>query len=373
MWIGTDFLLESGRVARRPLIAWAGQLRRELQPPQTCTAEHRRGVAACLNQAALIEVFRGDLPGAQALCELELDWLAALARSRAAEATALATQPWINLGRLLRMRGQHAASLTHFSLVLDARAGRAVAMGPVLGQIPQDPGLLQVLESVYVADSCKSHFAAGGFAAALDFLQRALPELRCDLALLHEARVLALWRLGRSCDALAATQHPAWLASPYRRLARVTYRLAVQLAEGPTSALRSALRALVAKVLAAPLLLEDDPRGARYLRALGSLARAGEAGDAAREVCRRGLQLARRIQDMPLELAFIEELLAGPALGDRSALEAERAALLRECLYAMILEPRGRIASATRASHPVFRALRADFERLLRTALEDGG
>ena len=90
--------------------------------------------------------------------------------------------------------------------------------------------------------------------------------------------------------------------------------------------------------------------------------------DAAHRVFELGLSGARNFGDEPLELSFLEALLAvGVAQGYyRQSLAQAKERLLRDCLNVTLLRPRGLGADRAAAPEPIFGELRRAIVELTR-------
>jgi tetratricopeptide (TPR) repeat protein len=363
-WLPSDTLLEEGRVNRPPLRAWAKALIEKLAAADRGPASWRR-IEACMNNASLIEILRGDEPAAQASCELQLGWAVHLLQSHGALAAGeLMIQPWINLGRLRRIRGEHALALRHFTLLVDTAAGRGPRVGPVTfgaaawQELVRSKGLLPTLQAVYVIESEKVYLAAGDHAGALELIRRARALIGEDTSsLMDEGELIALAGLSRHGEARGVLERAGWQKGPYRKLLWATYGAALLAAAGDLEDARRLVGKIGPRVAESHYDEARDQRVLRYLAYLGGLSlRLGLRPLAAR-VWRAGLRGARRLADVPLELRFLDALLEFNGEEDQEALSAQRDALLRDSLYAIPRDPRGPVAAP--AADPLFDELRA--------------
>src|SRR6185503_15112106 len=127
----SDSLLERGRVSRPPLRVWVANLLDNLAEAERKSTAWP-SVDGCMNNAALIAVYRGDLRGAEELCQIQLRWVANLMREHGPIAVGeLVIQPWINIGRLRRIQRDYQAALRHFTLLVDTMVGESLRAGPI--------------------------------------------------------------------------------------------------------------------------------------------------------------------------------------------------------------------------------------------------
>lgn len=351
-----DSLLARGRASRPPLRPWAHALLERLESGEASTAD-RSSLAACLDDAARIETFRGNCRGAWRLCELQL---------RCAEdRPELAARPWIHLGRLWRWQGQSERALEHFALLLEVMRGGAPRHWPLAA--PPSAEALPWLESVYLVDSTKTYLRARDPEGALRFLHQARALLDDGEAhpLLDEAELITFAQLGRYEDALALTERPGWQQDGYGMLVRLTYRGALLSALGAEDSARPLASRLAERVLAMNWSHPKDPRQLRYLLYLGRLTREVGLEEASARLGHMGLRAAHQFGDVPLRLAFLESLLDLPDVAERAALAAERSALLAECLYVPLLVSRGLTVDPLALEDPVFARLHHQLESVV--------
>ncbi|GAB4556641.1 MAG: hypothetical protein Tsb0020_00040 [Haliangiales bacterium] len=380
-FIPCDTLLEVGRVNRQPLRQWAEDLISKLATTNNADSETWLDVTGCMNNAALIEVFRGELQSARKVCDLQLSWVAGLVRTYGPMAACdLALQPWVNIGRLLRITGDYDAALSHFTMLLDTGTEQDLQLGPVAidastwQEVARAKKLDNFLEAVYVVDSAKTYFAAKDFQGALDFLRSAAPFINQGVAPMRaEAEVIALANLERYQDALAIMNLDEWQQDNYTKLVRVTYRVGIMAAAGYIEQAEKLLQQLVGRVLAAKFDDALDPRVLRYLHYLCVLAVDLGRSDLAVCIAQKGLSTARKISDVPLILTFLDLLIETEAAGKREVFMQERAALLETCLYKTLLKPRGRRISEALADNPIFPTLLTSLEAVADNAASSQG
>lgn len=392
-FVPTDTLFEPGRVLRPALRDWARRLLARLdgmvggEP-----SEKWRDIAACMNQVALIEVFRGDFHAARELSELQLRWIADIIRADGLSRIGIfVPQPWINLGRLCRIERDYAGAFRHFALLVDdslgggGAAGRGgdepFCFGPVVvdahawKELVAAKEMGDFLESAYVQESAKTYIAAKEYADAIEFARRLRPLVgRHSLPYLEELEVIALAKLERYREALAVTESPGWGKVSYQVLVRTTYRVALLACCTETEQARRLTAQLVERVLAMGLENAQDHRVMRYLLYLGGVARHVALDELAGRVWQQGLALSRRLDDVLLELAFLDALLDIDAQPERASLTREREVILNDFCYTTLLRARGLAVDPVAAADPVFEALRSRIEDEARgTAREAAG
>ena len=370
--ISLDTLLEAARVNRPPLGRWAASL---VQKLAHIDASQRNwlDIAGVMNNASLIEVFRGRPQEAWELCELQLRWAERVVQEHGPVGAELMLQPWINQARLLRIQGEGARARQRFAFLPDVLTGRTIRIGTLTFDATTFRALLDernlwgFLRSVYVVDSTKTYLLAGDSAAAVSFLREAAGMIGgASFALFDEMELISLVKLGRHREAMEVTERSTWQVDGYTKMVRVTYRIALLSALGSQEAARGLAEQLAERVLAGRFEAPKDQRVLRYLHHFGELACHLELDALAVRVFQLGLAASRHLVDVPLELSFLESLLALVRVADRDVLSADRDTLLRECLYVTLLKPRGLEVDMLTAADPVFHALRGKIEEVTR-------
>lgn len=364
--IPTDTLGEGGRVNRPPLRNWAAMLLERLVPPGPGLVDWQQ-IEGCMNNAGLIEVYRGDFRSAEEVCKLQLRWAGRLAEKHGvAQVGEFALQPWINLGRLRRMEGDHEAALSHFALAVDVLAGKPIYLGTLTvdaeaWQANEHSGTwIDVLKNVYIVDSVKTYLGAKNLSGAEAFLRRARALIGDEQnLLLDEMELIVLARLDRPGDTAAVLGRDIWSGGSFSKLLRATYRAGLYAAAGGNlEQPRHLVKELVARVLRADNFDNPaDQRIVRYLHHLGGLAFQLDLDELAGKIWHLGLRAAHNLDDVPLRLAFLDALLGCNELEDRESLGVERAKLLGECLYVPLLKARGLTADPQALAAPVFTEL----------------
>jgi hypothetical protein len=362
--ISQDTLLEVGRVNRPPLLAFARAILDRLGK-LGWEPESWPEVAIGMNNASLVEALRGEMRRAEQLCLLQLAWAARLVREHGLQTAGdLALQPWVNLGRLRRLEGRHAEARRHFAFLPDLQQGRAIETGPIcfdaaaFRELVESRTLTPFLTTVYVVDTMKTWSGAGDFSGALAFLTEARELVgQAPMPILDELQLITLANLGRYDEAMAVTERPTWQEDGFSKLCKVTYRVSLLAAVRSVEAAAPLAADLTAKVLRAGLEKPSDQRVLRYLHVLATLSGWLGQQEGAVALLRLGLNASRHFGDVPIELSFLEALLATAELPDRELLTAEREALLRTSLYAALARSRGVKPDAAAAASPLFQQI----------------
>lgn len=308
---------------------WAEHIRLALTAEVAHQPPDLRAVCSQVNLAALVEASRGELAGARALCRAQLRWLARLLSAGAAreEVLPLAVQPWINLGRLLRIEGRTADSLTHFRLARHCAERRPLTAGPwrvdesdYAAILDPDPSIVATLWNIYILDSLKSYFRAGELGAALRLVRRqGAADADGSGAFLAEAEVICHLRTasyGRAADLAGAW---AERGDVLTALVFELYGTVATARAGSLAPARTQAQTLLA--LTAHDLPDPPPAGTmlRYLHALGQVCE--ELGDnrTAYNCYRRGLEIAVSADDEPGQAGFLRRMipLSTQSLSDR--------------------------------------------------------
>lgn len=365
-----DTLLDVGRVSRLPLRLWVSDLFSKLDRIDETRPESWIDIAGCMNNAALIEVFRGSRERAWELCDLQLRWVANLAKVHGMAAVGdLAPQPWVNIGRLLRIARDQDGALRHFALLPDTRAGKDMHFGPVAidaatwQEIVETKSMDSFLEAVYIVDSTRCYFGARDYAGALAFIERARAmSTEGMVAMLDEAEVIALAGLERYGEAMEVTKRESWARDRYCKLVRSTYQAAILAEAGQSEPAERLLAQIAERVLPANLENHQDQRVLRYLFQLGVVAEHLDMDALAERIWQKGLDTERGFRDVPLQLTFLDALLALDRVAEREALEQQRADLLDESLYTVLRRAHGLAADPEAAADPCFDLLRQRLE-----------
>jgi hypothetical protein len=214
-----SILVPQRQLIRLPLAEWATSIREKvdclLEASHVYKPSIVRELVSCFNQAALVEVYFGRFDRAAMLCESALIWLALARLGRPRDRLyEVAFQPYINMGRLARVRGLWADSLAKFQTVYSVLQGEPVLLGPIdvppyaLEEDEIGQELDRTLRTVFIVDSLKTLLRAGMYDAAVAFaldhiaVARDTVQRQC----LIEGHIVGLSALGACNKALQLTE-----------------------------------------------------------------------------------------------------------------------------------------------------------------------
>jgi tetratricopeptide (TPR) repeat protein len=343
-WVApADFLLLEDRLCRPPLQQWANGICRPLKEELGQSRINPSQIASLINLAALVEALRGDAMTAKAICQAELVWLASLPLQQFHRRTiaALALQPWINIGRVLRIEEEVGDALDHFTLALKQQKKEPIFLGPfvITSEDWYDlagSDIMGSLWNIYLVDSLKSFFRVGAFDDALEFIRdlssRAAPPWN---NLLLEGKVISYAGIGDHEQAY-------WLAKSQRShevletLVFILYQSVCLVGLNQCDEANSLATELTSFVSLGGLSTFPASTTMRYLGCLGDLLdRLGRTIDAA-SIYQRAYNIAVSAGDQPSEILF---LLAREHIQpeDTPYIEERCETLLNECYYDEIL------------------------------------
>ena len=343
-----DFLLVQDLLCRPPLQSWARSIQEGLESEIGPGRQNSTHIASLLNLAAFVEILRGDKNAAKAICEAELAWVASLASKTAGSLTisALAIQPWINIGRLLRIDGRCQEALSHFDLVLKRPDREPLLLGPCRIQESEWEDLLASdvslnLWNVYLVDSLKTYFRCRRFDVALRFIAELREvEPRCHDNLLLEGQIISQIGLGdyeRSYqlaksrsdqDVLDTVVLMLYQAQCLTELDRHDDVLTLT-RDLKTFALLGGLDALSPSI------------AMRCLEKLGAVLERIEQKVQAAQVYVYAYRLAVTVNDQPHEISFLRALARQVRCEEKQKLEDMRLPLLKDCYYNDVLQSEG--------------------------------
>lgn len=171
-------------------------------------------ISVSFNQAALIEYYFGRTENAYKLCYSHLAWLAYWIKSAGKlELISHATEPWINIGRLERLEGRYASSLTYFKSLLEGVNKAEITLGPVkFGAehwqvaLKLNPDLVTHINNVCNSEIIKTLLKSKEYNAVLSYIEQERAFQGAGNSFLSEimleAKVVALARLNRLDQAL---------------------------------------------------------------------------------------------------------------------------------------------------------------------------
>lgn len=163
-------LLAHTETARRELDDWATQLLRALAERRRWpvhSAPYAERLIGSTNAAALLEAHRGDLAAAESICLRQLAFLARHPQRSTLDIARHAVNPWLNLGRVASLRGDHARALAQFAAFGPAAGARIGLAGVVLRrralneQLRNELGIRDFAGQVYVVNSLRALVRAG--------------------------------------------------------------------------------------------------------------------------------------------------------------------------------------------------------------------
>jgi tetratricopeptide (TPR) repeat protein len=339
-----DFLLIQDPLCRPPLQQWAQSIRNSLEIEMNLGGDNQIRIASLLNLAAFVEIMLGDKIVAKAICDAELAWLANFA-TRITEfptISALAIQPWINIGRLLRIEGKLQEALWHFALVMREPTREPLLLGPYCIPKQDWEELLASdvggnLWNIYVVDSLKTYFKCRRFDVAVEFIAKLRKgRLHFRDNLLLEGEVISHIGLGDY-------ERSYWLAKSRAGLA-ILDTVAFMLYEAHCSVelnrhdgAVALTRDLKSFVVLGGFDSFAPPTAMRCLEKLGVLLeRLGQQVDAA-QIYERAYKLALSANDQPFQISFLSAWARQPGCGQSPKLKETRSTLLSDCYYHDIL------------------------------------
>ena len=351
-----DFLYHYPRLARKPLERWARDLIKRLDAAEMTPDDQAYvPVITAMNNAALIFAYLGEDREAAAVCEAELAWIAREASGRGpngkAQLLRLAINPWVNCGRLRALQRATDDALAYFarvrlliSGVADVELGPCVLTPQVWSRVMQiDTDTEEMIDAIYTIDSLKAYFQAGDYSGALDFI-RGLDGISTAALrwFTKEGQVIAASGLGLHQQVIAAESETPTESNLYYEAILMLYSIEGRLAVGAEGACKSAQELAVA---VAHDFLEFVPAESRvrFIYRLGAaLEELGEQ-KLAFIISNKGLELARGLQDQPLECSFLKSLLAldAPPLKQHVEWRDSYQRLLDTCEYYSIRRTEG--------------------------------
>jgi hypothetical protein len=271
---------------------------------------------SAMNNAALIFAYLGETSRASEICEYQLTLVAEAMRvHQDPESSAyltMAIDPWVNLGRLLAMRGDAEAATSHFADIFALRSGADRRLGPCaisadawLAARSTDLRLDEVTEAVYVTDSLKALFSAGKFSAAAEFVKALSWTHTTSLRwLAAEAKIIALAGLKRHEEILAETAAEPDDATLYVKAIFTQHNIESRVELGDDHAGRLATGLAVLLLSGA---LDQVPAASfmRFTARCGNVLQLLAERPMARAVRLRGLEIARQLRDQPGEWGFL--------------------------------------------------------------------
>ncbi|MFC9825744.1 hypothetical protein ACFWG6_39060 [Streptomyces erythrochromogenes] len=331
-----DFVCHYPRGRRPPLTYWSEKLVESLQGRAPKGLNEYKNSASLLNKAALVFAYLGEQDKARQICEAELVWLAneadGLNLQDSAHLLRLAIDPWVNMGRLLGFQGNAKNALEYFAAVHSLNSSAQVHLGPcrLTSQIwkkvlESHPHMNEVTRSIYVIDSLKTLLQSQDYRGVLEFI-KALNAVECAAMsapesralsnavsspglryLVNEGALIAKLRLG-SHGEIAANARPSLIkADAYYESVLMLYRAEIDCAEGTRNGSQISKKLAI---LVKGGLFDSVPPATmlRFIEKHGDLLEQVEERKLALGVYKKGLALARRLNDQIYEWEFLRAL-----------------------------------------------------------------
>lgn len=343
-----DFLLIEDRPIRLPLQTWARSIRTCLDKELAREGNDLCQIVSLLNLTALIEASRGNVAGARNICEAELNWLSTVA-ARATDRgpiLALALQPWINLGRLLRLEGRTEQSLRYFSALAQPPAVSPLFLGPCAisaedwKRLPLS-GVADNLPNIYFVESLKSYFWARDFRCALIFIaQLDAAEMRISPRFVREAKIIAHISSGNA-EAAYELAKPGQDQDLLGTLVFMLYEASCLAALQQRDRADAILRDLRSFVSHESAQMVTTSAMLRYMADLGALLEdIGQPAEAA-SVYEKGFRVALAANDQVSQISFLRSKMRLAEQSDVSGLELRLKDLISGCHYEEVLQAEG--------------------------------
>jgi hypothetical protein len=228
----------------------------------------------------------------------------------------LAIQPWINLGRLARIRGDHDRTAQFFCLRDLPIANGSVRLGPVVipGQVWQrlrddTPEIRDLLMTVRWLETLKTSIAVRDYDRTLRCARTGASSADELRPYLDEAVVMALTALGRLDEAAETVQHADAAATLPVQMVWEVYHCTLFIARGRGPDAAGRLRRLAAFFSPGLLLESPDPSTLHLAAHLAKLLEAAGDREAALDLYGRGYAGACRVCDEAWSMALLEQMV----------------------------------------------------------------
>ena len=304
-FLPTDILSDRGRIFRPSLRRWAPSLTARLHRAKHRGADpgHAFEISGLCNNASLLFALAGESEFAEAICTRQIAWLARRAQTGDGfEAISLAIQPWVNIGRLERQRGQTTRALAQFTAIFPDGDGQ-LAFGPF--RLAIEDLRYEDVELIGVIDSLRTLWLARDYERGLRFVRRLRPRLRSAAALvrLDEYAFQLHLALGHANAAVRVLESETWARSAELMLINAFYRCLL-LDAGNIDC--TSVLADLARWTQGALAGADAPDHCvlRYALDLARLYVVRESHDIGAELIAAGYRAATRHEDVPLRAAF---------------------------------------------------------------------
>lgn len=308
-----DSLVEQDRPIRRNLRLWLMALEADLIkcsafPPDAFLNK----VSFIFNQFSLIESYRGRKSRAESLCHHQINLLKSIsAPSFRSLISELCIQPWINIGRLYRIRGNYSAALSIFSLFRNPEGARFPSENSNLTQeewIDIVARNRKTLENVYIIETAKIHLASGNHEELIRFNDQNENRSLYLRLFLIELAVCSAVKQSKYELAMKFLESNLWEISDYTQLIGLVYVSFVSYLRGNhTSAKKSLTKICALFFMSASverLMNEDHAYILRFIRTITELARHMGIGDSLLPILKLGYKNAFEMGDEPSQYFF---------------------------------------------------------------------
>jgi hypothetical protein len=306
-YVPLDTIVDSGRVLRRPLGEWAGQLVTVLRSCMDATPglDTTYRASAALNNAALIFAHAGHAHIAEEICQTQLDWIAGLRGVLpGAELAVLAMQPWVNLGRLCRRARDYERALRYFSGLRGCRIGATVKFGS--WDAPVSSNFCEAAEPIYVYESMRTFLQADDLDCALAFAHAlGEPGLRTTLMLKTELLIHIHLKRREPGEMLSLTKAMPWPEDYFGVLAKYFYFAIALGAIGQRQSCAHALERIRPQLFAYVERQDVDSRNIRLVLEACRLAAHLGLDDLLASMLSVGCSLVLRAADVPFAFAIL--------------------------------------------------------------------
>lgn len=298
----SDILSDTGRIFRPSVRRFAPALTAQFAALEDSGDIHE--TCGLINNASLLFALAGEETFAEDICRRQMEWLhACLPRGDAHEIASLAIQPWVNLGRLYRMRGEHARALAQFAQVFDTDGHGLLHYG-CFAVRPKDVRYDDA-ELLYVVDSLRTYCSARGYEQGLRFIRRMHTRVQsiASRPRLDEYEFHLCLRRGFLKAAERVLERMSWHLQPHLKLINAFYRCVLLEAKGNDCS--DVTRRLTQWAIGA---LSEEAAPDHYVFRYGLelarfLLRAGYRGSAA--LIEAGRSASARFEDVPIHFEFV--------------------------------------------------------------------
>ena len=311
-----DTLIDMGRAFRPPVDKWASRALERLDKYKTITEFTQiEEMSVLLNWVGLLYVCAGRQDLAEELCIRHIARLHSLSSTFGMTAVAsLAVQPWVNIGRLLRIRNEPDRALEYFrSIYARSQDGKltfsrfSIRYADIIGEN---------IENLYVFDTLKTYLQCGRLDEASTFCARMRQAIksRGARAILTELELKTSFLAGDNRSASDILKRDAWFIDRHGILVNALYRIVLaHLITGKENS-RDAIVSMAKKLSQCVVgVNEIEHRYLRFALALSTYLVAIGADDLGSHISLLGYRGSTAYDDVPLRAAFSKLLDAGPS------------------------------------------------------------